>query len=88
MKAVVKYAVISRHGDLDRSPCGAGTGARMAHLFAMDKLKLNQAFINESIFDTSFTRMLLDTVAVGKYEAVVPQVSGSAHITGFHQFIQ
>lgn len=82
-----RNAVISRNSDLDRSPCGAGTGAKMAYLFALNKLKLNQTFINESIFDTKFTGELIDTCTVGKYQAVVPQITGSANITGFHQFV-
>lgn len=87
-EAHARNAVISRQGDLDRSPCGAGTGARMAHLYSMNKLKLNQIFINESVFDTRFNGKIIKNSLIGDYQAVVPEITGSAYITGFHQFIK
>ncbi|HEX5551595.1 MAG TPA: 4-hydroxyproline epimerase [Chitinophagaceae bacterium] len=58
------------YGDkaIDRSPCGTGTSARMAQLFARGKLKMGDTFVHESIIGTRFT---------GRIEAVVPDVFGS-----------
>lgn len=80
-------AVISRTGSLDRSPCGAGTAAKMAWLFVSNKLKLNERYVNESVFRTKFTGRLIEAVNIGPYKGAIPQISGSAYITGIHQFI-
>src|SRR6266536_5772448 len=42
-------------GAIDRSPCGTGTCARMASLYARGKLSLNEAFVHEGILGTTFT---------------------------------
>ena len=80
-------AVISRTGSLDRSPCGAGTGAKMAYLFVSDKLKLNENFVNESVYGTKFEGRVIKSVNIGSYPGAIPKISGSAFITGFHQFV-
>jgi len=80
-------AVISRQGSLDRSPCGAGTGAKMAYLFLSGKLKLGEQYVNQSVYGTKFKGKLLKAVSVGPYKGAVPQISGSAYITGIHQFM-
>jgi len=71
----------------DRSPCGTGTSGRMAVLFAKNQLRLNEDFINESITGTIFRGRLIEKVEVGEYKAVVPEITGSAYITGFNHFI-
>lgn len=81
-----RNAVISRTGSLDRSPCGAGTGAKMAYLFATSKLNLNTTYMNESVLGTKFTGELIESVNVGDFQGAVPRISGSAYITGIHQF--
>jgi len=72
---------------VDRSPCGTGTCGKMAILFAKNKLGLNEDFVNESIIGTTFRGRLIEKTTVGEYPAVVPEVTGSAYITGFHHFV-
>ena len=72
---------------VDRSPCGTGTCGRMAVLFAKNELGLNEDFINESITGTTFRGRLIEKTTVGEYSAVVPEITGSAYITGFNQLI-
>ena len=72
---------------VDRSPCGTGTCGRMAILFAKNKLGLNKDFINESITGTTFCGRLIEKTKVGDYPAVVPEVTGSAYITGFNHIV-
>jgi len=74
-------------GALDRSPCGTGTCARMAVLHAKEKLSLGVPFPHEGILGTIFTGKLLRETHVGSYRAVVPELSGSAWITGFAQYV-
>jgi proline racemase len=69
-------------GVLDRSPCGTGTCARMAVLHARGELPIGQDFVHEGILGTTWTGRLLRETKVGPYPAVVPQLTGSAWITG------
>lgn len=74
-------------GTLDRSPCGTGTCAKMAALYAKGLLPLGQAFVHEGILGTTFTGTLVAETTVGEYRAVVPTLSGRAWITGFAQYV-
>jgi proline racemase len=69
-------------GVLDRSPCGTGTCARMAVLHARGKLGIGEDFVHEGILGTAWTGRLLRETTVGPYRAVVPELTGSAWITG------
>ena len=72
---------------LDRSPCGTGTCAKMATLYAKGELGLNEDFHHEGILGTIFTGRLIRETKVGNYTAVVPTISGQAWITGFAQYV-
>ncbi len=86
-RATVKNAVIAPPTSLDRSPCGTGTSARMAALYARGKLGLHEEFVHESIIGSLFTGRLVAETRVGDFAAVIPTITGSAHITGLHQFM-
>src|SRR5712692_6196084 len=74
-------------GAIDRSPCGTGTCAKMATLYAKGQLGLNQDFFHEGILGTLFTGRLVEETQVGPYRAVVPTLSGTAWITGIAQYV-
>ena len=74
-------------GAIDRSPCGTGTCAKMATLFAKGRLGLNEDFRHEGILGTLFTGRLIAETKVGKYPAVIPTLSGQAWITGFASYV-
>jgi len=74
-------------GALDRCPCGTGTCAKMAALYAKGELSLNQDFRHEGILGTVYTGRLVEEVKVGNYKAVVPTVSGQAWITGYSTYV-
>ena len=74
-------------GVLDRSPCGTGTCAQMAVLYAKGKLSLGQDFRHEGILGTVFTGRLVEETKVGDYSAVVPTIRGTAWITGFAEYV-
>jgi len=74
-------------GVLDRSPCGTGTCARMAVLHARGELPLDRDFVHEGILGTTWTGRLLRATQVGPYPAVVPQLTGSAWITGRAEYV-
>jgi proline racemase len=73
--------------EVDRSPTGTGTAGRVAQLYARGKLKLGEVMVNESIIGTTFTGKVLEETKVGEFDAVIPEVSGRAFITGFNQWV-
>ncbi|MGB9838973.1 proline racemase [Thermovenabulum sp.] len=85
--AHLRNVVIFGDGQADRSPCGTGTSAKMATLFAKGKLSLNQPFYYESIIGTIFKGELVAETTVGPYKAVIPEITGNAFITGFNQMV-
>jgi proline racemase len=74
-------------GAIDRSPCGTGTSARMAVLHAKGRLAIGEDFRHEGILGTVFTGRLLEETRVGERAAVVPQITGSAWITGIADYV-
>ena len=72
--------------EVDRSPCGTGTCAVMAVLDAMGMLPVDHIFTHESIIGTTFRGRVLARITVGDLPAIVPEIEGSASITGEHQF--
>jgi proline racemase len=74
-------------GAIDRSPCGTGTCAKMATLYAKGKLGLHQDFHHEGILGTIFTGRLIGETKVGDYAAVIPTLSGQAWISGFASYV-
>jgi len=74
-------------GCIDRSPCGTGTSARMATMYARGELRIGNEFRHESVLGTVFTGRLVDTVQLGHVTAVVPEITGHAWITGFASYV-
>lgn len=77
------------YGDkaIDRSPCGTGTSARMAQLFAKGKLGVGDDFIHESFIGSKFIGRVEATTKVGGFEAIIPSIEGWAKITGHNHII-
>ena len=71
----------------DRSPGGTGTCARMAVLHAKGQLAVNEDIRVESVTGGVFRGRIVEETTVAERSAVVAEISGSAHITGFHQFV-
>lgn len=74
-------------GEVDRCPTGTGVSARAAIHYARGELGLNQAFTVESILGTCFTGEVLKETRFGPYDAIIPQVTGSAHIIGRNELL-
>src|SRR5690625_4241732 len=86
-EADLRNVTIFAEEQVDRSPCGTGTCARLATLYEDGKMVTNDSFIHESITDGQFKGRILAVSSVGEYEAVVPEITGRAFITGIHQFV-
>jgi proline racemase len=82
-----RNVTIFADGEVDRSPCGSGTCARLAALHASGGITIGQVLTHESIVGSRFQAQVLGTVMVDQQPAVLPQVTGRAHKTGEHTFI-
>jgi proline racemase len=82
-----RHAMAIYPGWFDRSPCGTGTSARMAELWARGELALDQDFVNESFIGSSFTGRLVREATVAGIAAVVPTITGRAWVTGIGQYL-
>ena len=85
--AHLRNVTIFADAEVDRSPCGTGTAAVMAVLNDMGLLLDDVPFVHESIVGTTFRGRVIEHVAVGERAAIVPEIEGSAWITGEHTFL-
>ena len=86
-KIISKNVCIFADGQIDRSPTGTGTGGRIALLSHKGLLKKGITLINQSIIDTVFEGTIVDFTKIQNIPAVIPEVSGTANITGFNQLV-
>ena len=74
-------------GEVDRSPTGTGVSGRLAIHYARGEIKINEPIIIESIIGTKFSGKVLKETKFGQYNAIIPEITGKAFITGKHEFI-
>ena len=86
-KAGYRNVHVFSNRQFDHSPGGTGTSARMAVLHAKGRLGLKEEIQSESITGGLFKGRLLEETQVGNKKAVIPEITGKAHITGLHQFV-
>jgi 4-hydroxyproline epimerase len=74
------------YGDkaIDRSPCGTGTSARLAHWHAKGKLQQGEPFKHESIIGSVFIGKIEQVTQLGEHQAIIPSIEGWAKIYGFN----
>jgi trans-L-3-hydroxyproline dehydratase len=77
---------IFAEGELDRSPTGSGVSARAALHFAKGELGFNERITIESILGSTMSVRVVGLTKFGPYDAVIPEVSGTASITGRNEF--
>jgi proline racemase len=82
-----RHAMAIHPGWFDRSPCGTGTSARMAELWARGELPLDQDFRNDSFIGSTFVGRLVRETEVAGIPAVVPTITGRAWVTGIGQYM-
>jgi trans-L-3-hydroxyproline dehydratase len=78
---------IFAEGEVDRSPTGTGVSARLAIHHARGEISLNEPITIESIIDSRFSGRVVQTTTCGPHPAVIPEVEGTAFITGRHEFL-
>ena len=74
-------------GEVDRSPCGSGTSARLALLERAGELPRGEQLVHEGIVDAEFQARVVGDAEVAGRPAVITEVEGSAYRTGAHEFV-
>jgi trans-L-3-hydroxyproline dehydratase len=73
-------------GELDRSATGSGVSARAALHHAKGELGINEKITIESILGSTMSVKVVEVTKFGPYDAVIPEVSGTASIVGRNEF--
>jgi proline racemase len=82
-----KGVVIYGESNLDRSPCGTGTAAKMTLLRYHNQLEPGQVFTNAGPLGTTFEGRIIKDTIIGGLKGIVARVRGKANITGMHNFV-
>jgi proline racemase len=85
-RLVQRNVTVFADGEVDRSPCGSGTSARLALLDSAGELARGEELLHRSIIGTEFLGRVVGDAEVDGVPAVVTEVEGSAHYTGRHEF--
>lgn len=73
--------------EIDRSPTGSGTAGRVAQLYFRGKLALGEDIVNESLIGSVFRGRARSLTKLEAFDAVIPEVEGSAHLCGFANWV-
>lgn len=79
-----RNAVFYGERAIDRSPCGTGTSARLAHLVATGRLAVGDQFVHESYIGSRFTGRVEAAAKIGDIDGIIPSIEGSAIATGIN----
>lgn len=82
-----KNVCIFAEGEVDRCPTGSGVSGRMAIHYKRGEIGKGQEMTIESITGSLFNGSVVSEKDYGPFKAVIPQVEGTAHITGTHTFV-
>jgi proline racemase len=81
-----RHVCVFAEGEVDRSPTGTGVSGRLAILHARRNVEVGRIITIESIIGTRFAGRIIRETTFGPHAAVIPQVEGTAYITGRHEF--
>ncbi len=81
-----RNVTIFADGEVDRSPCGTGTAARLAWLHATGEVATGEWYVHESIIGSTFGGTVVGETSVAHFRAVVPEISGRGFLTGSHTY--
>ena len=82
-----RNVVVFGDGQVDRSPCGTGTCAKMAFLHAVGKLPVGKDYRYRGILGTEFTGKVAAETTVGNVPGIIPEITGSAYVTAIGSLI-
>lgn len=79
--------VIYGEAHMDRSPCGTGTTAKMTLMHHRKILNQGEVYTNGCLLGTVFEGQIVKEVMVGGRKGIIGRITGSAAVTGYHQFV-
>ena len=82
-----KNVCVFAEGEVDRCPTGSGVSGRIAIHKARKEIDYGETITIESITNSVFKGSIISEEDYGSFTAVIPQVEGTAHITGMHTFV-
>ncbi|MFT8705324.1 proline racemase family protein [Bifidobacterium aquikefiricola] len=82
-----RNGVVFGDRQIDRSPCGTGTSAKLATLLSRGKIAVGEQAAFSSITGSQFIGKVQRTTQIGPYDGVIPQITGQAFTTGFSTFV-
>jgi proline racemase len=85
-RGVSRNALVWGPGQVDAAPCGSGTCARLALLHHRGRLRVGDTMISEGLLGLSFLGRIADETTVADLPAILPEITGTAYITGTSQF--
>lgn len=84
---VQRNVTVFADGEIDRSPCGSGTSARLALLDRSGRLPRGALLRHLGIVGTEFAARVVGGAEVAGRPAVVTEIEGSSYQTGEHRFL-
>ena len=78
---------IFAEGEVDRSPTGTGVSGRLAIHYARGEIGIDEPIVIESIIGSRFSGRVAETTTFGNYPAIIPEIEGTAHITGRQELL-
>lgn len=82
-----REVAIFADGEVDRSPTGTGVSGRAALHYAKGEIGMGEIFVVESILGTTFSGKVVEEAEFGPYAAVIPEISGTAHVMGRNELL-
>jgi len=84
---VSRNALVWGPGQVDAAPCGSGTCARLALFHHRGLMGVGSTFTSEGLLGLSFSARIGGETQVEGRPAILPEITGSAYLTGFSQFL-
>ena len=79
-------ALVWGPGQVDAAPCGSGTCARMALFHHRGLMAVGSTFTSQGLLGLSFRGRIAGLGEVDGRQAILPEVTGTAYLTGTSQF--
>jgi proline racemase len=82
---VSSNALVWGPGQVDAAPCGSGTCARLALFHHRGLMEVGSTFVSRGLLGLHFTARIGGLTQVEKRPAILPEITGTAYLTGFSQ---
>jgi proline racemase len=86
-EGVSPNALVWGPGQVDAAPCGSGTCARLALFHHRGLMGVGSTFVSQGLLGLSFTARIAGETSVDGRRAILPEITGTAYLTGFSQFL-